>query len=57
MITNELMTQALILLLLIDSAVVVTGLYLKKNMWPLIVAYWFFLTLKNLSDLLMGAMK
>ena len=57
MITNELITQVLILLLLIDSAVVVTGLCLKKNMWPLIVAYWVILTLKNFSDLLMGAMK
>ena len=41
----------------IIAGIVAVGLYRKKVMWARIVAYWCVLTLKNFSDLLMGAMK
>lgn len=42
--------QILILLLIAVSARIAIGLYQRKNMWKWIVAYWIFLTIKNLSD-------
>ena len=44
------MSQFFIFLLMIDAVVVAYGLSRKRNMWPLIVAYWIILTLKNMFD-------
>ncbi|MBO4793607.1 MAG: hypothetical protein J5556_03455 [Deltaproteobacteria bacterium] len=47
-------SQALILLLMIDAAWVAYGLALKKNRWRAIVIYWVVLTFKNLVDFAAG---
>ena len=38
------------LCLLVESALVLTGLLLKQEVWFGIVCYWAVLTMKNLSD-------
>ena len=43
-------TQALMLILAILSAMVATGLIAGFSMWPWIVAYWITLTMKNALD-------
>ena len=48
--TKDMMT----LCLLIESALVLTGLLLKLDVWFGIVCYWSVLTLKNLADFMDG---
>jgi len=43
-------TQTLMLILVILSATVATGLIAGFSMWPWIVAYWIILAMKNLLD-------
>ena len=38
--------------LLVESALVLTGLLLKQDVWFGIVCYWAVLTMKNLTDLM-----
>ena len=38
--------------LLVESALVLTGLLLKQDVWFGIVCYWAVLTMKNLRDLM-----
>lgn len=45
-----LLSQLAVLMLMVDAGVVFAGLLQQKNMWILIVVYWFILTLKNLFD-------
>lgn len=55
---NTIIVTIIFQIILFFIALAVTiGLSKGKNMWWVILTYWFFLTLKNFSDLLMGAMK
>ncbi len=48
------LSQALVLLLMLDAAWVACGLYHGRIMWPWIVAYCAVLTIKNLVDYIGG---
>lgn len=45
-------SQALIILLMLDAAWVAYGLMRKQNRWWYICLYWVILTAKNLADLM-----
>ena len=45
-------SQALIILLMLDAAWVAYGLVRKKNRWVYIGLYWIILTAKNFADLM-----
>lgn len=47
-------TQILILFLMIDAALIASGLIRHKNMWQFICLYWVILTIKNLIDCIGG---
>lgn len=46
--------QCCILFLMLDAMAVFIGQVEQQNMWPLIVAYWFVLFVKNAIDYLEG---
>lgn len=46
--------QCCILFLMLDAMAVFIGQVEQRNMWPLIVAYWFVLFVKNAIDYLEG---
>lgn len=46
--------QCCILFLMLDAMAVFIGQVEQRNMWPLIVAYWFVLFIKNAIDYLEG---
>ena len=48
------LTQALILILMLDSAWVAFLLANRRDAWPWIVAYWLILTGKNTIDVIGG---
>lgn len=48
------MNKIFVLLLLVISATVCLGLANGRNMWPVIVAYWLVLTIKNLTEVWHG---
>ena len=46
-------TQILMpILLTVDAALVLIGLFLKQDVWFSMTCYWFVLLLKNISDVL-----
>lgn len=42
----------MIILLILESALVLIGLLMKKDVWVGVVCYWFILLMKNLTDYL-----
>ena len=52
MMSERMIAQILIFLLMADSAWVAYGLMRKRNMWAWIVAYWCVLTLKNIVEVI-----
>lgn len=50
----RILDAALVLALMVIAAVVLVGLYRRRNMWKWIVAYWVVLTVRNAVTLVMG---
>lgn len=44
--------QLFVLLLCVDALIVAIGQGKKRNVWPLIFAYWILLTAKNFCDIM-----
>jgi hypothetical protein len=40
----------MIIMLIVESALVLSGLLMKRDVWGIIVCYWAILLVKNISD-------
>ena len=49
----QILDAALVLALMVIAAIVLVGLYRRRNMWKWIVAYWAVLTIRNMVSLLL----